>query len=975
MRAAAACGLAAALAVMPAPAASLPEPPSGWRLELVTAAPALRHPSVVCCAPDGRVFVAEDPMDISTAHADAPEGRILCFRPDGSHTVFAERLHAVFGMQYLEGKLYVLHNPQFTVFRDADGVGAERVDLIPSMNPNPWALDWNDHVPANFKLAMDGYFYVATGDKGVFGAVGRDGQRLDMHSGGVFRLRPAGTGLEIHSTGARNVLDVALNDEDDIFTYDNTDEHDWMGRLTHMVEGGFYGYPHDFIPRRPYTLWMMHDFGGGAACDTLCYTEDALPAEYHQNLFLADFGKRQVLRVRLEPTADTFRVAAWDEFFPNPPDDFRPVGIAWGADGLSLYICDWQHADTKEQVVVGRLWKATWTGRDASTPKPAWYLPSAMGQPCKASTPELIDALVHPSKNVRLLAQRRLAERKATEPLVALLRNAAAPARARWHALWALDAIDGGRAARKTILRATTDPDDSVRRQTIRQLGLRRAYEAAARLSAALSDSNAAVRFQAATSLGRIGERRAIPALQSSLKETNLFTRFAAFTALSRIGRANPASWSSIVGGLADRNPMISEGTRFAVRETYDLPLVDALIHLANRRGTDTHTRETTLEVLASLALRLPEWKGEWWAYHPALAPPPPKTESWAGTDRIFATLTRALEDPNVKLRLAAIEGLRGARATNSAPRLSARFERERDPEARLALLTALGDLKDTGFSERLARVLREESGDPKLIETAVRTAGQLGGGELRSELLKLAGQSGVSEPARIEAIMVLGQAKADDALRVLGPALTNGSAPVRLAAQRAVAQIGGPQALNWLRALLGDPALRREAVVALGTMHNREAVPDLLAAWNEPATREAALAALAEVSDARALEAHLAALAGPDAALREKCMQSLKPIREEVLPGIEARAESLPPEVLRRLRALYEDLPRAKNGPLFSAALKILDAADYERYAAAHPGDAVKGQRLFFDERGAACIKCHSVAGHGGAVGPDLTL
>src|SRR6185369_15247630 len=279
MRAASACGLAAALAVMPAPAASLPEPPPGWRLELVTAAPALRHPSVVCCAPDGRVFVAEDPMDISTAHADAPEGRILCFRPDGSHTVFAERLHAVFGMQYLEGKLYVLHNPQFTVFRDADGVGAERVDLIPSMNPNPWALDWNDHVPANFKLAMDGYFYVATGDKGVFGAVGRDGQRLDMHSGGVFRLRPDGTGLEIYSTGARNVLDVALNDEDDIFTYDNTDEHDWMGRLTHMVEGGFYGYPHDFIPRRPYTLWMMHDFGGGAACDTLCYTEDGLPAE------------------------------------------------------------------------------------------------------------------------------------------------------------------------------------------------------------------------------------------------------------------------------------------------------------------------------------------------------------------------------------------------------------------------------------------------------------------------------------------------------------------------------------------------------------------------------------------------------------------------------------------------------------------------------------------------------------------------
>src|SRR5882762_10737267 len=78
-----------------------PTPPPDWRMELVAQAPEVRHPSVVCVAPDGRVFVAEDPMDISTAHADAKEGRIICVRPDGRRTVFAEKLHAVFGMQYL----------------------------------------------------------------------------------------------------------------------------------------------------------------------------------------------------------------------------------------------------------------------------------------------------------------------------------------------------------------------------------------------------------------------------------------------------------------------------------------------------------------------------------------------------------------------------------------------------------------------------------------------------------------------------------------------------------------------------------------------------------------------------------------------------------------------------------------------------------------------------------------------------------
>src|SRR6266536_6500770 len=97
---------------------------------------------------------------------------------------------------------------------------------------------------------------------------------------------------------------------------------------------GFYGYPHDLIPRRPYTLWMMHDFGAGAACGALAYNEDALPAEYRGNLFLADFGKRQVIRVRIERDGATFRVAAREELFRDMPEDFRPVGLTLTPDGL-----------------------------------------------------------------------------------------------------------------------------------------------------------------------------------------------------------------------------------------------------------------------------------------------------------------------------------------------------------------------------------------------------------------------------------------------------------------------------------------------------------------------------------------------------------------------------------------------------------------------------------------------------------------
>ena len=80
--------------------------------------------------------------------------------PDGRITTFAENLHAVFGMQYLDGNLYVLHNPKFTVFTDdPTGVGKDPRDLIRSTNPNPWATGgFNDHIPSDadaWKLSAD----------------------------------------------------------------------------------------------------------------------------------------------------------------------------------------------------------------------------------------------------------------------------------------------------------------------------------------------------------------------------------------------------------------------------------------------------------------------------------------------------------------------------------------------------------------------------------------------------------------------------------------------------------------------------------------------------------------------------------------------------------------------------------------------------------------------------------------------------
>ena len=707
--------------------AALPKPPPDWRIEVVASAPEVQHPSVVCAAPDGRVFVAEDPMDIRVP-ANSNQGRILCFHPDGQRTVFAEKLYAVFGMHYLEGKLYVLHNPKFSVFTETS-----RVDLIESTHPNPWALDWNDHVPANFKLGMDGYFYIAVGDKGMYGAVGRDGRRLDLHGGGIVRMRPDGTGLEIFATGVRNILDVAMNEEDEIFTYDNTDEHEWMGRLTHMVERGFYGYPFDFIPRRPYTLWMMADFGGGAATGAFAYNEDALPPEYRGNLFLADFGKRQLMRVAVARDGATYKVVSKTDFFADPPEDFRPVGIALGADAMSIYICDWNHRDTKANVTVGRLLKLSYTGKSHATPRPA----------------DLVEALSHPARSVRLSAQRALK---------ADVLHRVKDERAIWHAVW----------LSTNVASCLDDKRPSVRRQA-----LRRNVLPASQVRNCLADPDPGVRFQAVTALGKIGSTADIGPLQKLLADSDPVVRFAAFTALNHIGRRQPQSWPQICEGL--NNPRIREPTQYALRETYDFRLVQAL---------DSIRTPEAIRLLAGVHHKKPEWKGEWWAYHPFRSTPPAKTLPWKGTplivQKLRASLTNA--DPVV------IQALAEALDSESIPSLRKLLEGNPGTDALRALLNA-------------AATLRIQS--PAVIRYASHTDGAV----------------------RSNALGALIAIDRNAAFTNILPLLKHPAGPIRVSAVTAVGRLKKKSALDPLLGAYRDPFTRNEAIVALAQTPDIKAI------------------------------------------------------------------------------------------------------------------------------------------------------
>src|SRR5690606_22179498 len=88
------------------------------------------------------------------------------------------------------------------------------------------------------------WLYIAVGDFGFMEAEGTDGRKLPFRNGGVVRVRPDGTGMEIYSTGTRNILEVAMDPLLNGFIRDNTNAGGgWDIRLHHFSGMEDHGYP------------------------------------------------------------------------------------------------------------------------------------------------------------------------------------------------------------------------------------------------------------------------------------------------------------------------------------------------------------------------------------------------------------------------------------------------------------------------------------------------------------------------------------------------------------------------------------------------------------------------------------------------------------------------------------------------------------------------------------------------------------
>jgi quinoprotein glucose dehydrogenase len=187
-------------------------------------------------------------------------------------------------------------------------------------------------------------------------------------------------------------------------------------------------------------------------------------------------------------------------------------------------------------------------------------------------------------------------------------------------------------------------------------------------------------------------------------------------------------------------------------------------------------------------------------------------------------------------------------------------------------------------------------------------------------------------------------------------------------AAISTLAELRSDRSIPKIIALLNKPELRPAALKGLASLKAKTAVPEILRLASGPD----AILALAEMPDPRATELFLGALAERRMDVRAAARKALITIRDEAWPKIEPRIKSLPTDAVAELQRIYRNDPRARA--LHAIPVDRVPPQSYLDFAVSNSGDAARGEKIFKDRNGVACINCHRVRGDGVDVGPDLS-
>ncbi len=630
--------------------------PPGFEVTLFAAPPQITYPVCLASDPFGTVYVGVD--ENGSLDKQPGRGRIVRCRDtdgDGQADEFLDfaKVDSPRGLIVAPGHdgkstdLYVLHPPHLSVYhdRDGDGKAEDSATLVKNIG---FGLDFRgaDHTTNGIQLGIDGWIYIAVGDYGFIEATGSDGRKVQMKGGGIARVRPDGAELEIVSRGQRNIYDVAISPQLDLFTRDNTnDGGGWNVRLSHVPHGAQMGYPSLYINFPEEIVQPLADYGGGSPCGSLYIDEAALPGELGKGLYTCDWGRSVVYRHPLTPNGAGF-VAEQEPFLELP----RPTDMDVDVAG-NLYVSSWKDGGFKfSDNNVGYVVRVK--PPQVTTPGH----PNAKTQ-AERSTAELLAQLSAPSHTLRVQAQREILRRNdpaVFTPGLKDLMTGDASLAVKVAAIFTFKQLLGA-AANDTLLQLSQNA-------TVREAALRAAADRETQLGETspavfahwLKDSNPRVRLQAVRGLGRFPARTVRPIADQVVPLTIESDPLVAHLAIDSLVRmqAGAACLTALTEGPVEQRV----GAQRALQQMHDSEIVSGLLTWlkappeaqaggpTSQALTNGATRTLVLLTLCRLAHQEAPYTGDWWGTRPDTSGPYYKAVAWSETDRILSALQQELE-------------------------------------------------------------------------------------------------------------------------------------------------------------------------------------------------------------------------------------------------------------------------------------------------------------------------------------------
>jgi putative membrane-bound dehydrogenase-like protein len=882
-------------AIQPLPAADPPETgpstekrfpplkvPAGFKATLFACDPLIEYPSVIAIGPkQGTLFVAHDYMTgLGTDGVVKSEVRLI-EDTDGDgyadkSTIYAKGFNSIEGMAYHNGTVYVMHAPFLTALRDTKGTGVadERKDLLEGLGLTPEKNPVRLHCANGVVVGHDGWLYLAMGDNGT-NVKRPEGDRLILNGGGILRCRKDGSDLHIFATGTRNIYDISLDEDLNVFFRDNeNDGGTYMIRVCHSFFGADHGYPYKYYERPDEALRPLGDFGLGSSAGGVCYLETQFPKEYRGNLFNCEWGKSVVRCVpKREGEGSGFAQLKEIEFAAgadNDPYGFKPTDIVVDHDG-SMLVSDWADGQRPKRGR-GRIYRISYVGAKNEPP-----MPFKKG------------GLASDSYQARVKTQLRIEQNGrdgAKAYLDAMKRGAISP-RERMHLVWALtntfgpDCIDdlfqlaqsASIRVQMQAVRALADLADPVLAKHRLDAGA-----GDARIAARLSELNAkafnrddpGLLLEIVIALGRLRWTDSPVWLQKTLKSPDATLSHAAMMTLRKCD-----NWPAVLKllDLPDSEPIRAIALR-ALAEQAIPEVVDGVL-----KRLDAEKDSKRRQEYADLLSRVYKKPGEWvyWGYRPP--PRPANTEKWEKTESIEKALNGLLGDGDGNSRLFVLKRMQREKIAVRHEPLVKWLKAETKTEPLLTIIDALREHPADLIREPLEKAV-EDKKKPTIARIAALNllATEKKSAELLVNMKQLFGlaQSLEDGPVLAETIKLLAKkSKIDQWLLVLKKHESK-DATVRAAAIDALVDGSNREAAAAVSKRLADADAnaRRAAASACGRLNVVSASPDLLklTADSDPRVRNACFDSLRMLKEAKAVPLAVAALDHPDtreAALR----------------------------------------------------------------------------------------------------------